>query len=95
MSMHGAPDCGICGAASDYCHLTTATGIQIDCRDLQLKNPTDLVWNIELARELRSDHTSHGEQSHDLQVCGHPVAAIYSSDEGTSFCRTCEHGGAA
>jgi hypothetical protein len=54
VSMYGAPPCGICGAHSDYCTLDTASGIQIDCRDLQLKNPDDLAWNIELARELRS-----------------------------------------
>jgi hypothetical protein len=95
VSSYGAPDCEICGAHTDYCHLETASGISIDCRDLQLKNMADLAWNIELAKSLHSDHTDTGERSHDLQVCGHPVEAIYSSDEGTSYCRTCAHGGAA
>jgi hypothetical protein len=52
MSTHIAPACGICGSGSDYCHMTTATGIQIDCRDLQLKNTANLAWNIEFAREM-------------------------------------------
>jgi hypothetical protein len=95
VSGYGHPDCSICGAHTDYCTLTTASGISIDCRDLQLKNMADLAWNIELAKSLHSDHTDTDEQSHDLQACGHPVEAIYSSDEGTSYCRTCAHGGAA
>jgi hypothetical protein len=63
MSSYGAPDCLICGAGSDYCTLTTASGIEIDCRDLQLKNPDDLAWNIELAKSLREsvDHATGGE----------------------------------
>jgi len=102
VSSYGAPDCAICGAHTDYCTLTTATGIDIDCRDLMLRNQADLAWNIELAKSMRdqSNHATGGEHDdslteHDLQVCGHPVAAIYSSDEGTSYCRTCEPGGAS
>lgn len=53
MSSYGAPDCAICGAHTDYCHLTTATGISIDCRNLMLRNPADLKWNIEQAKEMR------------------------------------------
>ncbi len=52
MSSYNAGPCGICGAVTDYCHLTTASGIEIDCRDLKLANPADLDANIELAREL-------------------------------------------
>jgi hypothetical protein len=63
VSGYGHPDCGICGAHTDYCILTTATGIDIDCRDLQLKNTADLQWNIELAKSL-NDHTDTDEQSH-------------------------------
>jgi hypothetical protein len=69
MSSYGAPPCGICGATSDYCHLTTATGIDIDCRDLQLKNSADLAANIELARS-RNDHTGSDERSHD-ETCSY------------------------
>lgn len=54
MSSYGAPDCPICGAASDYCTLETASGITIDCRNLELRDPTDLEWNIKLAADLRS-----------------------------------------
>lgn len=42
MSSHDATDCPICGAHTDYCHLETASGISIDCRDLQLRNTDDL-----------------------------------------------------
>jgi hypothetical protein len=55
MSINGAPDCPICGAASDYCHLETASGISIDCRDLQLRNEHDLAFNIELAKAMRDN----------------------------------------
>jgi hypothetical protein len=62
VSSYGAPDCEICGAHTDYCHLETASGISIDCRDLQLKNMADLAWNIELAKSLREsvDHATGG-----------------------------------
>lgn len=37
MSMHGAGQCRICGAWSDYCTLDTAAGPSVDCRDLMLR----------------------------------------------------------
>lgn len=52
MSSYGAPDCPICGAHTDYCTLTTATNIEIDCRELQLRDPDDLAWNTELAKSV-------------------------------------------
>jgi hypothetical protein len=63
MSIEGAPDCGICGAHGDYCHLATASGIEIDCRNLQLKNPDDLAFNIGLAGELRSGCEAQHDES--------------------------------
>jgi hypothetical protein len=63
MSIEGAPDCGICGAHGDYCHLTTASGIEIDCRNLQLKNPDDFAFNIGLAGELRSGCEAQHDES--------------------------------
>lgn len=53
MSMEGAGQCGICGAWSDYCTLRTASGIDVDCRELKLRHPSDLQYNIELAKNLR------------------------------------------
>ena len=44
MSINGAPDCPICGAASDYCTLETPVGVSIDCRDLKLKREKDTTW---------------------------------------------------
>ncbi len=55
VSSYGAPDCPICGAHSDYCHLETASGITIDCRDLQLRDPDDLERNIALAKAIYDD----------------------------------------
>jgi hypothetical protein len=52
MSEHGQV-CGICGAHGDYCQLEAASGLSIDCRQLQLKNPDDLQGNIEMAQSLR------------------------------------------
>lgn len=37
MSMHGAGQCRICGAWSDYCTLEPPAGPSVDCRDLMLK----------------------------------------------------------
>lgn len=54
MSSHNADDCPICGAHSDYCHLETPVGVSIDCRNLKLRNPEDLEWNIELAKSIHS-----------------------------------------
>ena len=70
MSMHGAGQCLICGAWSDYCELYAASGVRIDCRNLQLKNLADLARNIELAKSLREsvDHATGGE--HDAQHDG-------------------------
>ncbi len=62
MSSHDAPDCPICGAHSDYCHLETASCISIDCRNLMLRNPEDLAWNIELAKAIHgTDDATEGE----------------------------------
>ena len=56
MSSYGASDCPICGAHTDYCSLDTPTGISIDCRDLKLRDPSMLQWNIELAAELSKSY---------------------------------------
>lgn len=32
----------------------------------------------------------YAHEAEELQVCGHPVSAIVSSDEGTHYCRECE-----
>ena len=53
MSSYGAPDCPLCGAHTNYCHLETPTGISIDCRRLKLRDESEVEWNIELAKALR------------------------------------------
>lgn len=55
MSMNGAPDCPICGAHSDYCTLTTATGVLVDCRALTLRNPDDLEAHRSIATMLTEE----------------------------------------
>ena len=64
MSSYNAGPCGICGAESDYCHLETAAGPSIDCRDLQLKYPDDIDRITQMAADMNDqtddDHRSHG-----------------------------------
>ena len=57
MSSHDAPDCPICGAHTDYCHLETPVGVSIDCRDLQLRNPQDAEW----IASMRDANATEGE----------------------------------
>ena len=61
MSSYNAPDCPICGAHTDYCTLETASGITIDCRDLKLRNPDWLSFNIALARTRRMELSEDDE----------------------------------
>lgn len=73
MSSYGAPDCPICGAHADYCTLTTATGVDVDCRFLELRDPRDAEWiqmmwlrNRRLAREeYQADRDSRQDIASD------------------------------
>jgi hypothetical protein len=75
MSSHDAPDCPICGAHTDYCHLETPVGVSIDCRDLKLREPLNAEWIASMRDAIREV----GKNASDTTI----IAAIKNATEGT------------
>lgn len=47
-------------------------------------------WAIDTIIGIVNEQRQRLERARQYQLCGHPVTAIVSSDDGTSHCQDCE-----